>query len=200
MVRQKGRQEEATTLQPRKECLEMGADRKGSSAETMDSHEDSERLFSEGEDVLALMVFSIGGHFFACHSAHVRELLPAQPITSVPGAPDFFLGVIDVRGTIESVIDLHHLLRLEKLQAARSRQRIVVANHEGIVSGFLVDSVEDILNMSPEELREVMFTLNEQVSTLATGQIPYRNGYAILLDMGRVFSRVGNRSDPDRNG
>ncbi|MBF0435353.1 MAG: purine-binding chemotaxis protein CheW [Magnetococcales bacterium] len=156
----------------------------------MRSSDTTDRSFTEGRDVLALMIFSLGGQFFACHSSEIRELLPVQPITSVPGAPEHFLGVIDVRGGIESIIDLHHLLKLEKDRGS-SRQRIMIARHGNLVSGLLVDSVEDILNISQEEVKEVMFTLNESVGALATGQIRYRSGYAILLDMGKIFSLAG---------
>src|SRR5450830_52747 len=52
-----------------------------------------------------LLVFNIGGSSFACEMDSFREIVPMQHITRLPGAPHTVRGLINLRGTIVTVID-----------------------------------------------------------------------------------------------
>jgi len=52
-----------------------------------------------------LLAFNLGGGTFACDMDVFREIVPTQQITRLPGAPDTVCGLINLRGTIVTVID-----------------------------------------------------------------------------------------------
>src|SRR5438045_9492635 len=52
-----------------------------------------------------LLVFEVGASVFACDMDSFREIVPIQPTTRLPGAPDTVWGLINLRGTIVTVID-----------------------------------------------------------------------------------------------
>src|SRR5438034_8098677 len=52
-----------------------------------------------------LLVFDIGASAFACDMDSFREIVPIQPTTRLPGAPNTVCGLINLRGTIVTVID-----------------------------------------------------------------------------------------------
>src|SRR3954468_7623954 len=52
-----------------------------------------------------LLAFDVGGSVFACDMESFREIAPTQRLTRLPGAPDTVCGLINLRGTIVTVIE-----------------------------------------------------------------------------------------------
>jgi purine-binding chemotaxis protein CheW len=73
---------------------------------------DEERVIEIQEHTVQLVVFLLGERYYAFHGDHIKEIVPVTDITYVPGMPDYLLGVINVRGEIESVLDLRSVLSL----------------------------------------------------------------------------------------
>ncbi|MGN7611541.1 chemotaxis protein CheW [Magnetococcales bacterium HHB-1] len=147
----------------------------------------------EQETHESLMITSLTGHYFAIPCHDVREILPVSEIISVPGSSQDFLGVIDVRGEIESVINLHKVLGIQSTSNP-PEQRILLGEYGEIRSGILVDSVEDIIQVDQSTIEEAMITMNQIVSEVATGQIAYHNAYAIILSLERIFLKLDARN------
>lgn len=155
---------------------------------------DKKALFNQNK-TLSLMVFTLSGHSFAFASSDIKEILTAGNIIYVPGATDHFLGVIELRGEIESVIDLHHLLEIpRRTQDDRSKRHILIGNRDGVRSGMLADGVDNIIRVPESDLGEVISTLNNHVGNMAIGQVPHKENYVIVLDLGRVYTKIKEAS------
>lgn len=63
-----------------------------------------------GPAVLRVLTFAIGTGRYGVEFADVVELLPFTRCTPIPGAPAALLGVINVHGEIQSVVDLGRLM------------------------------------------------------------------------------------------
>lgn len=107
-----------------------------------------------------LVCFRIGKETFGVDIFAVREIVKAQEITSVPGTPDYVLGIINLRGKIISVVDLAERLGLGEATVERS-SRILVVDLDGFTVGFLVDAATEVMKLSrdsidpaPEELKQ----------------------------------------------
>jgi twitching motility protein PilI len=83
----------------------------------------------------------LGGEMYLIAREEVREVLgvPA-PLTRVPGARAWILGIANVRGQLLPVIDLRHYLGAGATPTSRGA-RVVVANHRDIPAGLVVDEV-----------------------------------------------------------
>jgi purine-binding chemotaxis protein CheW len=69
-----------------------------------------------------------------------------EELTYVPKAPPFVEGVINLRGAVLPVIDLRRRLGLETVERS-DRQRVMVFLIEGVRTGFIVDSVAEVLKI-----------------------------------------------------
>ena len=58
------------------------------------------------EERVKVVIFRCGVNLFAFYGRDIREILPSCDISWVPSLPDYLSGLINVRGDIESVIDL----------------------------------------------------------------------------------------------
>jgi purine-binding chemotaxis protein CheW len=98
-----------------------------------------------------LVCFRIGRETYGVDIFVVREIVKAQEITSVPGASDYVLGIINLRGKIISVVDLAQRLGLGKSKVDRA-SRILVVDLDGFTVGFLVDAATEVLKLAPESI------------------------------------------------
>lgn len=102
-------------------------------------------------DVRQLVVFRLSDGSYALDIQVVREINRLIDITSVPKAPDFVEGIINLRGTIIPVVDLG--LRFEMPRTEHSKDtRIVVVESEGHTLGLVVDEVSEVLRIPEEEV------------------------------------------------
>jgi purine-binding chemotaxis protein CheW len=106
-----------------------------------------------------LVCFRVGKETYGVDIFVVREIVKAQEITSVPGASDYVLGIINLRGKIISVVDLAQRLGLGRSRIDRT-SRILVVDLDGFTVGFLVDAATEVLKLpaesieaAPEELK-----------------------------------------------
>src|SRR3982074_1497326 len=84
-----------------------------------------------------LLAFEVGGSVFACDMESFRELVPSQRTTRLPGAPDTVCGLINLRGTIVTVIDGG--IVLGKPACAKASGLILLADYFERLVGVGVD-------------------------------------------------------------
>jgi purine-binding chemotaxis protein CheW len=89
-----------------------------------------------------LLAFEVGGSVFACDMESFREIVPTQRTTRLPGAPNTVCGLINLRGTIVTVIDGGVVLG--KPPCARTGGLILLADYFERLVGVAVDDVRDI--------------------------------------------------------
>lgn len=97
------------------------------------------------ETKLQFVTFALGGQRYAIDIMAVREIRISNPITALPGAPDFIRCVTNLRGTIIPVMDLRLRFGLTR-HPQPAAGVVIVAALNGKLTGLLVDEVCDILS------------------------------------------------------
>jgi purine-binding chemotaxis protein CheW len=98
---------------------------------------------------LQVVGFRIGRETFGVPISLVREIVRVPSITSVPNAPDYIEGVINLRGRIIPVVDLRKRFH-EIVGEPSKKNRIVVVELENRLIGLMVNSAHPALgNRSP---------------------------------------------------
>jgi purine-binding chemotaxis protein CheW len=121
------------------------------------------------------IIFRLGDQEYGVPIAAVGEVTrpPEQP-TRLPKAPEFIDGVMNLRGSVVPIIDLRRRFDLGATEQAGSRRILIVAIG-GVIAGFLVDSVSEILkatadaicpapDLSPEQMRLISRVINLEAS------------------------------------
>lgn len=94
---------------------------------------------STGENVL---MFSLAGRVHCAALASVREIIPNQPATRLPGAPGHVRGLINLRGNIVTVVDAS--MCEYGVVADDPAACILVVERDNGVAGVVVDEVHDM--------------------------------------------------------
>src|SRR5438128_1867112 len=113
-------------------------------------------------------------------------------INSVPDAPDYVEGVINLRGKIVSVIDLRKRFGEKKVALAR-RNRILVLEHKGRLSGLIVDSASEVLKIPASDVEPSSVLFQEGGLNCVTGLGKYKGRLIVLLDMAKLLEFDGAR-------
>ena len=96
------------------------------------------------------LLFRVAGSTYGCDIDAVREIIPYRPATRLPGAPPYVQGLINLRGTIVTVIDLGARLDKTRPQVREANGSIILAEHGSRVVGVAVDEVMDVQAITEE--------------------------------------------------
>jgi purine-binding chemotaxis protein CheW len=103
-------------------------------------------------------------------------------------------GVINLRGKIVSVIDLRKRFG-EARTALNRRNRILVVEHGGRLSGLIVDSASEVIKIPAAEVEPSPATLQEGGLNCVTGIGKYRGRLIVLLDMAKLLDSSAVRKE-----
>ncbi len=131
------------------------------SAADRNNERDNERD-DNGDDDTQVVIFRLGAEEFGVPIMSVQEIVRVpETLTRVPKTPAFVEGVINLRGTVLPVIDQRSRLGLPVVPRSES-QRIMVYMLGGLRSGFIVDSVAEVLRIPRADIAPAPSMSEEQ--------------------------------------
>ena len=141
----------------------------------------------ENKEEGQLVTFLLGRETYGIDIFKIQEVLHFQKITSIPSAPGFVEGVIEVRERVIPVVDLKKRLGVKK--AEQAKQRIVILDLDEPL-GVIVDDVSKVLILEAEDyevLPEAVVGDRERacISRLAKTD----EGLVIIVSPERILSR-----------
>ena len=137
------------------------------------------------------LTFALGDESYAVDVRKVREIIRLTNITTVPQMPGFIRGVINLRGKIIPVIDLRIRFGLPVAATTDKTCIVVVQIQTGVhtrrETGLVVDNVEEVLNLTANEIEETP-EFGAQVDTeYLLGMAKIKGVVKMLLDIDRVL-------------
>ncbi len=96
--------------------------------------------------------FLVGQQSFCLDIGKIGEIRRWSPATLLPHAPDYVLGVINLRGSVIPIFDLSAKLGFGKVEPGE-RSVIMIVTEGTQTIGLLVDSVSEILNLDPSNMQ-----------------------------------------------
>ncbi len=145
---------------------------------------------------LHIVGFKVGRETYGVAITSLHEIVRVPEITSVPDAPEYVEGVINLRGKIVSVLDLRKRLG-EVTVTPSKRNRILVVEHRGRLCGLIVDSASDVLKIPAKDVDPSPTEFLEGGLNCVTGLGKYQGRLIVLLDIDKVLEFSGTRQKGD---
>ena len=137
------------------------------------------------------LTFKLGNEIFGIDVAKVREILDFTTITEIPRTPEFMSGVINLRGNVVPVVDLRLCFQMSKTVRTRNTCIVVVEvllDNESTIIGALADSVEEVIDLEPEQIQPAP-RIGTQIRTEFIKGMGKRDAqFIMILDIDKVFS------------
>ena len=104
------------------------------------------------EQTREVLVFVLGGEEYAVDILKVQEIRGYEKVTTIPGAPAYLKGVVNLRGIIVPVIDMRIKFALAEAKYD-SFTVVIILRVAGRVVGIVVDAVSDVVRLAPSEVK-----------------------------------------------
>jgi len=144
---------------------------------------------NESEDnVIQWVTFHLDNEVYGIAVIQVMEVLRSVDITPVPGAPDYVLGIINLRGNVVTVIDTRKRFSLPSKEVD-DLSRIVIIESNGQVLGMLVDCVAEVVYLKESEIDIAPNVGNDESSRFIQGVHSKADSLLILVDINKLLSQ-----------
>ncbi len=133
------------------------------------------------------VTFFLDGEMYGVNVLQVQEVLRVNEIAPVPGAPEYVLGIINLRGNIVTVIDTRQRFGLRQKELDDT-SRIIIIEVAGNVIGILVDSVAEVVYLRESEIESAPNIGSEEGSRYIQGVSNRDNKLLILVDLNKLLN------------
>jgi purine-binding chemotaxis protein CheW len=144
-----------------------------------------QRAAAEATEHLA--TFFLDREEYGVDVRQVQEIRRVSEITSVPRAPEFIRGVINLRGRILPVLDLKRKLGLGEVEAGRATRIVVVRVKERLL-GLLVDGASQVLKVAVSRIEPAPEEVVEKGGDYIRGVAKLDDRLIILVDLERLLA------------
>jgi purine-binding chemotaxis protein CheW len=140
---------------------------------------------AKGENTRYLS-FTLGEEEFAIPLLYVKEVIAVPEVTPVPFTPAYFLGIMNLRGQVISVLDLRLKMGIKSNQSAETA--VIICDLDPLCLGVVVDSINSVVAPSAEDLAERPEIQSQRSSEFITGVFKKEKSLVLLLDIAKALS------------
>jgi len=142
-------------------------------------------------ETVQYLTFKLDDETFAVDVAKVREILDFSTVTKVPQTPDFMRGVINLRGSVVPVVDMRLKFGMSETEKTVDTCIIVMEimlDSEIAVVGALADSVQEVLELEPENIEPAPRIGTKLNTDFLVGMGKQNETFIMILNIDKVFT------------
>lgn len=136
---------------------------------------------------LRWVTFFLSQEKYGINVMQVQEVLRVSEIAPVPGAPDYVLGIINLRGNVVTVIDTRQRFGLDSKEMDDSSRIVIVESGDQVV-GILVDSVAEVIDLQLSDIESAPNVGTEDASRFIQGVASQNDELLIIIDLNKLLS------------
>lgn len=142
---------------------------------------------NENDPIIQWVTFKLDNEIYGINVMQVQEVLRMTEIAPVPGAPDYVLGIINLRGNVVTVMDTRKRFGLVPTEID-DQTRIIIVEAQGNVVGILVDSVAEVVYLRESEMEVAPNVGNDESAKYIQGVCSRDEYLLILVDINKLLS------------
>ncbi len=153
----------------------------------MSDDRNSSNTAANNDEVLQWVTYKLGDETYGINVMQVQEVLRHTEIAPVPGAPDYVLGIINLRGNVVTVIDTRSRFGLSSCDIT-DNTRIVIIESDDQVVGILVDSVAEVVYLRSSEIDSAPNVGTEESAKFIQGVCHKNDELLILIELNKLLT------------
>lgn len=142
---------------------------------------------NQSKNIVELATFYIGDALCGMDILKVQEINKLMQMTKVPQAPDYVLGILNLRGQIVTILDLGKKLGLGETNISQDPRNIIVNSAGGHV-GLLVRRISDVVSADMEKRERAPANMSGIQGEYFTGVYKTNDNLIGILDVDKVLS------------
>ena len=138
------------------------------------------------KNIIELATFYVGDALCGMDILKVQEINKLMEMTKVPQAPDYMVGILNLRGQIVTIIDLGQKLSLGNVEISNESRNIII-NAPGEHVGLLVTKISDVVMADPDKIEPAPANMSGIQGSFFTGVYKTENKLIGILDIKEVL-------------
>ncbi|SFP72208.1 chemotaxis protein CheW [Sphingomonas rubra] len=136
-----------------------------------------------------LITFQLGDQVLGVDIMAIREIRAWSPATPLPNVPSYVRGVVNLRGVVLPVLDLRR--RLGWGDTDPSARHVIIVVHIGSqLQGIIVDAVNDIVTIAPDQMQPLPDVGDAEASRFLDGLATIEQRMILVLALDRLVERT----------
>ena len=140
-------------------------------------------------DQIELLTFVIAGEQYAVDIERIVEIVTPKPLTRIPNADPSIVGIISLRGTIVTLVDVRRKLRHPPAGEPTPDTRIVVIDFHSETVGFVVDRVLRVVKAAAADIESHPVVHATELDEAIRGVFRAGGALTILLDLDKLLGQ-----------
>jgi purine-binding chemotaxis protein CheW len=141
----------------------------------------------EINNIKELALFRIDDALFGIDIVHIQEINKNLSFTKIYDAQDYIKGVLNLRGQIVTVVDLRVKFNREAASDDDPNRRMIIVNYQDESVGFLVDGIDDIINIDSSQLEDSVTQMEGVNPDYFSGVYKLDTEIVIILNVEKIL-------------
>ncbi|MBN1409874.1 MAG: purine-binding chemotaxis protein CheW [Spirochaetales bacterium] len=145
------------------------------------------------ETRIQLVTFQLGKETYGMDIMDVKEIVSIRPIRSIPNAPSFIAGILNLRNMIFPIIDLHKRFQIEKAALSEDEELLsgfVIININNTQIGIIIDKVCRVVSIDERSIQPPPKMISGIGAEYIKGVVNNEGEYLIILNIEKLFNPV----------
>lgn len=142
-----------------------------------------------GANTQQFITFTLDGQEYGIDIMVVREIKGWAETTTIPNAPDYVRGVINLRGVIVPIFDLRSRFGMGRTNPSPMHV-VIIVHTRGKTIGLLVDAVSDIITIEPDAVRPVPEMGLPTDDRFLDGLVAHGDRMVTLISLNGLFAHL----------
>ncbi len=138
------------------------------------------------KDNSRFLCFNLGHEEFAIPLLSIKEVIGMPDVTPIPQSPSYFLGIMNLRGQVISIMDLRHKLTIKPNNTGDPS--VMILDLDNYKLGVVVDQVNSVQMISAEEVSEKPTIDTSKNHEYVSGVFRKGEKLILLIDIARTLS------------
>jgi len=139
------------------------------------------------DGLLELLTFMIAGENYAVDIERIVEIVTPRAVTRIPNADPTIVGILSLRGTIVTLVDVRRKLRHGSEPVETPDTRIVVIDFRNEIVGFIVDRVLRVVKTEAAGIEPHPVVHATELDAAVRGVFRVGGALTILLDLDKLL-------------
>jgi len=151
--------------------------------------------FSQNTTSELYITFNLSEKYYAIPAEKIIEIVQLPALTMLEKVPEYIVGLLNLRGTVISVIDLSMILGFQRKVYSPECQ-VLILNANGKKIGIIIDSVKDVIQFEKKLIEPLPYSSKEH---LVSGLYKNDNNLVAVLDFDKIVKNVEVNFDKINN-
>ncbi|GAB6969120.1 chemotaxis protein CheW [Komagataeibacter kakiaceti JCM 25156] len=147
----------------------------------------SSNRHSDQQQALQVLTFIVNGEAYALPILYVMEIRIWTGGSPLPSAPPYLKGVMNLRGAMIPVIDMHVIFDTGKEHKVENERgvpaAVIIVELRGEPAGLLVDKVQDIVTLTYDDIKPIPTAAGQGTHKILSGLITIKDRIIGHLDI-----------------